>query len=32
VADLIPQPALTFSAEVRASLAVLPTTYVLEND
>jgi hypothetical protein len=32
VADLIPQPALTFSAEVRASLAGLPSTYVLENE
>ena len=32
VADLIPQPALTFSAEVRASLAGLPATYALENE
>jgi hypothetical protein len=32
VADLIPQPALAFSAEVRASLADLPTTYALETE
>ncbi len=32
VADLIPQPALAFSAEVRALLADLPASYALEND
>jgi hypothetical protein len=32
VADLIPQPALAFSAQVRALLADLPATYTLENE
>jgi hypothetical protein len=32
VADLIPQPALAVSAQVRAGLADLPDTYLLENE
>jgi hypothetical protein len=32
VADLIPQPAMQFSEEVRAALAHLPGIYALEGD
>ena len=32
VADLIPQPPMQFSADVRAALAHLPGTYALEGD
>jgi hypothetical protein len=32
VADLIPQPAMQYSADVRAALAHLPGTYALEGD
>jgi len=32
VADLIPQPAMQFSAEVRAALAHLPGKYALEGE
>jgi hypothetical protein len=32
VADIIPQPALAFSTEVRALLADLPASYALESE
>jgi hypothetical protein len=32
VADIIPQPAMKFSADVRAALAHLPGKYALEGD
>jgi hypothetical protein len=32
IADLIPQPAMQFSAEVRAALAHLPGKYALEGE
>lgn len=32
VADLIPQPAMQFSADVRAALAHLPEKYALEGE